>query len=277
MKLFVSKTKDWARKAEQLKAALEKVPPTVSEIRESVAHTTDQLRLLRAEVRSSVTELKADNDMQLSEAMQEIKAGMAVFLEAGYELSGLDIEISPSQRMVLRLTRLKTLHPSALRSLIDANEHQSAVHAILNALLQANQMAEDVDLTGLEFREVLVTVGPMPSVRACWKSDEVYEAEVPVSAGVTIQPPSTAKPPTSQPPTSQPASSSPFGSSSFFESRSQASQPKTPAAVSVGEPVHPTATESREVTEAGESHAATWTGSALERFKKDPRYSKYRR
>jgi arsenate reductase-like glutaredoxin family protein len=272
MKLFVSKTKDWAQKAAELKAALEKVPPTVAEIRQSVTQTTDQLRQLRSEVRGSVAELKADNDVQLSEALQEIKSSMAVFLEAGYEVGGLDIEMSPSQRLVARLTRLKVVGSSTMKSLIAANQHQPAVHAILNALLQANQLAEEVDLTGLEFRDVLVTVGPMPSVRACWKSDDVFQADMPAYVGAPVQSPSSVPPPT--PPVSLGSS---FGSGSFFEARTQAARVKTTESPSTDEPVHPSATMSHETVPVAESHAATWTGGALERFKKDPRYSKYRR
>jgi uncharacterized protein YukE len=277
MKLFVSKTKDWAQKAQQLKAALEKVPPTVSEIREAVAHTTDQLRQLRAEVRSSVTELKADTDVQVSEALAEIKAGLSVFLEAGYELGGLDIEISPSQRVVLRLVRLETVRESVLRSLMAANEHQSVIHAILNALLKANQMADSVDLAGLEFRDVLVTVGPMPSVRACWKSDDSFEVEVatPSAASEIKSAVSSVAPPSTPVPASEPRPTY-FGKSTYFDKRAPSST-KPAAPVEDDESTAEVAAAKTKSAANAEPHTASWTGSALERFKKDPHFSKYRR
>jgi chromosome segregation ATPase len=170
MKRFISKVQNLSQKAAEIKAAMQQVPPKVAEIREAVAATTGQLQQLKSEIHYSVADLKADNEDRLSEAMQEINASAAVFVQAGFILSGVDLEISPVQRMLVHLTKAEDVHASMLRSLVSANQHRRTTHAILSSLLQANQMADTVELGDLVYDEVIVGVGPIPSVRLRWPS-----------------------------------------------------------------------------------------------------------
>jgi hypothetical protein len=215
MKRFVSKVKNLSQKAAELKAAVQSLPPKVVEIREAVATTTGQLQQLKTEIHHSVADLKADNETRLSEALQEINSSTDVFAKAGFVLGGVDVELSPVQRLLVHLERFDDVHPSMIRSLADANRNRKTTHAILSSLLQARQMADTVELDGLVYSELIVSVGPIPSVRLCWRAEETAETEVaqPVQAtsiSATVTPsPAPATP-------SQPY----FGQSSFFERRS---------------------------------------------------------
>src|SRR5688572_11346535 len=124
MKQFISNIKNLSQKAAEIKAAMQQVPPKVAEIREAVASTAGQLQQLRMDVQSTVTNLKADNEQHLSQAMQEINSNVDVFVEAGFELGGMDLEISPVQRLLVHLNRLEEVHPSALRALISTNQQR---------------------------------------------------------------------------------------------------------------------------------------------------------
>src|SRR5262245_36405811 len=101
MKQFVSKVRNLSQKAAEIKAAMQQLPPKVAEVREAVASTAGQLQQLRADVQSTVTGLKADTEQRISQAMQEINGSLDVFLEAGFDLGGLDLEISPVQRVLV--------------------------------------------------------------------------------------------------------------------------------------------------------------------------------
>src|SRR5688572_31944813 len=107
MKQFISNIKNLSQKAAEIKAAMQQVPPKVAEIREAVASTAGQLQQLRMDVQSTVTNLKADNEHHLSQAMQEINSNLDVFVEAGFELGGMDLELSPVQRLLVHLNRLE--------------------------------------------------------------------------------------------------------------------------------------------------------------------------
>lgn len=223
MKRFISRVQNLSQKAAELKAAMQQVPPKVAEIREAVAATTGQLQQLKSEIHYSVADLKADNEDHLSEALQVINASADVFAKAGFLLSGIDLEISPVQRLLVHLSRVETVHASVLRSLASANQHRRATHAILSALLQANQMAETIEFGDLIYDEVIVGIGPIPSIRVCWRA----EADEPASVAQTVPAISVSPPLAASAPVVSPQPQSVFGTSSFFERR-EASSTLTP-------------------------------------------------
>ena len=227
MKQFISKAKNLSQKAAEIKAAMQQLPPKVAEIREAVASTTGQLQQLRTDIQSSVTALKADNETRISQVLQELNASLDVFLEAGYELAGVDLEISPIHRLMVHLRRLDEVHPSIIRSLISANQHRPTTGAILEALLQARQVTDKVQLTRLDYCEMVVHVGPVPSVRLCWRAEEESEPEA-------VEQPTVAAPAPAVPP-----SPSGFGESSFFERRTAQAPASPVAADEATSPTHP--------------------------------------
>jgi len=226
MKRFISKVQNLSQKAAEIKAAMHQVPPKVAEIREAVAATTGQLQQLKSEIQYSVADLKADHEGHLSEALQEINSSADVFAKAGFALNGVDLEISPVQRLLVHLARIEDVHASVLRSLLSANQHRRTTRAILSSLLQAKQMAETVELAELIYHEVIVGIGPIPSVRLCWRPEEVEPTLVMQTApAIAIAPPLAASAPLAPP---QPPSV--FGASSFFERREAKPAPGVPPA-----------------------------------------------
>jgi len=213
MKQFISNIKNLSQKAAEIKAAMQQVPPKVAEIREAVTATAGQLQQLKSEIQFSVADLKADQEDHLSEALQEINSSVDVFAKAGFVLSGMDLEISPVQRTLVHLAKAEDVPASVLRSLSQANEHRRTTRAILSSLLQAKQMAETVEFGDLIYNEVVVGIGPIPSVRLCWRSEEV-EQEATVETA-----PAKSVPPTLAASAAQPQPQSVFGASPFFERR----------------------------------------------------------
>jgi hypothetical protein len=265
MKRFISRVQNLSQKAAELKAAMQQVPPKVAEIREAVAATTGQLQQLKSEIHYSVADLKADNEDHLSEALQVVNASADVFAKAGFLLSGVDLEISPVQRLLVHLSRVETVHASVLRSLASANQHRRATHAILSALLQANQMAETIKLGDLIYDEVIVGIGPIPSVRLCWRPEEIEAApEVQPMPTVMVAPALAASAPL---PPAQ--SSSVFGAGSFFErreSKTSATEPHSAAVPAVVASVAPVVS----VGQLTPAPAPPVSTDPLARFKKMP-------
>jgi hypothetical protein len=260
MKQFVSRVKNLSQKAAEIKAAIQQVPPKVAEIREAVAATTGQLQQLKSEIHYSVADLKADQENHLSEALQEINSSADVFAKAGFVLSGVDLEISPVQRMLVHLAKVEDVHTSVLRSLLQANQQRRTTRAILSSLLQAKQMADTVKIGDLVYDEVAVGIGPIPSIRLCWRAEEVLHAPViPVAAAIPVLPPLVASTPAPQP-------QSVFGAGSFFE-RSE-SQP-APIVPQTAAPVA-SASLPTPVAQAKVGTEATAPHDPLARFKKMP-------
>lgn len=274
MKRFISKVQNLSQKAAELKAAMQQLPPKVAEVRETIAATAGQLQQLRVDVQSTVTDLKADNEQRLSQAMQEINGSLDFFLEAGFELGGMDLEISPVQRLLVHLNKLEDVHPSVIRSLISANQHRKTTHALLNSLLQAREMAETVELTNLDYSELIVSIGPIPTVRICWRTAATAEARTVSQPVQTIPVP----PPIAAP---VPATQSVFGQSSFFEKRTPQPAPITAPSTAITpaikiSPVVSTPAEESPVTEAAHASPPVEGHDPLARFKKMPDLFKHK-
>lgn len=270
MKQFISKVKNLSQKAAEIKAAMQQLPPKVAEVREAVAATTGQLQQLKSEIQFTVADLKAESADHLSQALQEINAGADVFGKAGFEVRGVDLELSPVQRLLVHLTRVEDVHPSLLRSLADANQHQRTISALLSAMLQAKQAAEVVKLERLRYAELIVSVGPIPSVRLCWQAEAVTAAESPRAMPIvapTVAPVITPK--------------SVFGQSSFFEPRAAAASVRENVVAESASAMSPAAavrTETLKATETpAESLAAGEKPDPLARFKRMPDFSKARK
>jgi hypothetical protein len=219
MKQFMSRVKDLSQKAAEIKAAMERVPPKVAEIREAVSATAGQLQELKSQIGYSVADLRADNEKHLSEMLQEIAGSEEALLKAGFSLDGVDIELSPVQRLLVHLTKLEDVHASVLRALATANQQRRTVHAIVSALLQGQQMAATVELENLNYCGVIIGVGPIPSVRLCWRPDALPE---PAATALTaVGSPAAAPAPKTATPPAASATPSAFGPGSFFEKRAE--------------------------------------------------------
>lgn len=223
MKQFISNIKNLSQKAADIKAAMQQVPPKVAEIREAVTATAGQLQQLKSEIQFSVADLKADQEDHLSEALQEINSSADVFAKAGFVLSGMDLEISPVQRMLVHLAKVEEVHTSLLRSLLSSNQHRRTTRAILSSLLQAKQMAETVELGDLIYNEVVVGIGPIPSIRLCWRTEETEPVVVAQATTAIPLPPALAAPAV--------LPQSAFGAGSFFERRETKPAPAAAPAV----------------------------------------------
>lgn len=276
MKQFISRVKNLSQKAAEFKAAMQQVPPKVAEIRETVAATRGQLRQLKAEMQYSVADLQADDEDRLSAALQEINSSEDVLAKAGFVISSVELDISPAQRLLVHLTKLDDVHPSVLRSLMSSSQNRRTIHAILSALLQAKQMAETIRFTQLGHDEVVIGVGPIPSVRLRWHPEEAVEEEV-APAQSEIQQPSA-------PAASTATVQSMFGPGAFFEKRPTSAEPASvpvkPGPAGTKLPVTPSTEEAEEVEVAGESKVSPAPATQVDplaRFKKMPDFSKYRK
>jgi hypothetical protein len=272
MKKFIHKIQDLSQKAAHLKQVVEAAPAKAAQFRESVLMTAGQLQQLRNDVQSTVTGLRADNEDRLAQALREIDGSAETFLEAGYELTGVDVEASQPQRIIVHLEKHASVSESKLRSLLSTNSGRQTLYALLAALAKADALSEKVALSNLSYCELLVHVGPTPTIRLCWRAEAIHEEQhLEATAPLPAQSSTTAitAAPASPPPLSA------FTQSSYFEQRSIPVGPRpTPAPSAPEEPAITTTIPPAPEPVPSGGH---WNQSALERFKKMPDVSKYRR
>lgn len=170
MRRVVHRIQNLGQRAGQLKEAAIAMPERAAEIRDAVLLTTGQLQQLRADVEASLVGLRADGDDRITQALRELNESAAIFREAGYELDGVDLEISPVQRLIVSLDKVANVGATRLRALRQASADKATVRAVLEAMIKADETAARVRMSGLDFSELIVHVGPAPSVRLCWRA-----------------------------------------------------------------------------------------------------------
>lgn len=267
MKKLASKVQRLSQRAAEIRQAIESVPPKISEIRETVATTTGQLQKLRSDIVSSVATLRAETDPQLLATLGEVDGMGDVLAEAGCRLKGVEMDLGPSRRLVVRLERSEDVGIARLRALLAANAHRAVTKAVLSALIQADELASNVELSQLHYATLTIEVGLIPSVRIGWQPKRPEPAAPP--ADVVGSPVSAATTPQAA------AAASPaFQQSSFFERRP--AQPVVAAAVVAADPVDTKEVASTPAPVAASAPAASddWKRTALDRFKKMPDLNK---
>jgi hypothetical protein len=276
MRKFIHRVKDLSQKAAEVKQQLQSMPGKAAELREAVVMSAGELQQIRSDVHANLNGLRANSEDRLLQAMREINDHTYTFEEAGYELTGMDLDLAITQRLAVHFQKFEEVSHSTLRALL-SKQTRETVKAILSGIIKAEEIAANVELTHLKYDGVIVDVGAIPMIRMAWRSDTFTEQQETVIE--TAQPGAT---PGSSLASTPPISASP-SIGSFFEQRtipisSPSATLTTQSQVSSQAADSPSATVPLESHPAPEkpnpAHNPDWKQGALDRFKKMPDLSK---
>lgn len=270
MSQFLARLKALGQKAEQVRLAIDAAPARAAQIRESVQATAGRLRELRGEVEGTLTDLKAGNDESFASKIAELDGADDVFLRAGFRLASIDLEQGASQRLLVRLDATRGPVESPER-LVAACGDRRTVLAILAALEQARNTADDVFLRGHSFQGVTVQLGAAPAVRLHWLPDSTPSPAVPPPLPAGTGTASTKPVPATSPiPPGDASTFASYGSGSFFERRTD-SVPDGRTPEPATKPVDSdSTTPAQPATPKPAAAPDDWRKDALARFKKMP-------
>lgn len=260
MKKFIHKVQELGKKAAEVKQAIHAAPGKAAEIREALTMTAGEFQQLRTDVQSNVNGLRANNEDRLLQAMREVNDNTYTFEEAGYELTGMDLDLTLAQRLAVHLQKFEDVPHVKLRALL-GKESCETIRSILAGLLKAEESAANVEFTHLKYDGVIMHIGAIPLIRMTWRSDTFVEQQ-------------TSAPSATKSESLMPASQA---SGTFFEQRAiPLSTAKTVPSLVNSSPAfsEPIGTEMVHSKEA--STTSPWGASALDRFKKMPDLSKHR-
>lgn len=251
MRRMISKMQALGEKAAQVKKAIDAAPAHAAQLRQAIHMTAEQLHTVRDEVELAVHGLRAEGEAQISDALSELNEHALTLEEAGYEMVGVEMELSPVQRLIVKLEQFEEVPEPNLRLLISANNSRPTIKSLLTAISKANQIAAATELKYLTYRELIVHLGPMPTFRLAWRV--VNEEPQPVIAAV---------PEKREAPPAEPAQSSIFA-------------PRTEAPIRISAPVDLPQVAAPAIQAPKQPASASWQRSALDRFKQMPTESKY--
>lgn len=195
MKNFKTKLQALRQKAEQLKQVVESAPARAERLRGAVHSAAGQFQQLRSEVQGTVSALRMNDDTQLAAALVEIKDSEGVFLDAGYHLTGVDMEPGMAPRLLVHFDKLEQVSEAELLRLQKQHQSRPTLHALLSSMIKAEETAASVRLSDLIYSRLVVQVGPIPSVQIGWRRNEEEEPSPTVAQAATSSPPSTTAPP----------------------------------------------------------------------------------
>ena len=169
MKRIVRRVQSLNERAAELTAAAGQLPNRVAELRQAMTATTGELQNLKTGIQINVADLKVDRDDDLGAALAEVAGHAPVLAEAGFVLDGLDVEVSPVQRIIVQLVRFDDVETHEIQALIQKYQQQKTVRAILSAILKARAMVDTIDIDGLDYHKLAIGIGPVPTIRLCWR------------------------------------------------------------------------------------------------------------
>jgi hypothetical protein len=194
MKRIVRRVQSLNERAAELTAAASQLPKRVAEMREVMTATTGQLQSLKTDIQANVADLVIHREDDFAAALAEITSHAPVLAEAGFLLDGLDIEVSPTQRVVVQLIRIGDAEPGEIEELIQKHHGRTTLRAILSAMLKARDVAASIRIDGLDYHQLLIGIGPVPIIRIGWRSATSSAPAPAPSAASTSWQPSVSKP-----------------------------------------------------------------------------------
>ena len=253
---IITRAQELGKKAAELSKAVHALPGKAAEIREAVTMTGGELKQLRTDVQTSLHALRADSEDRLLGAMRDINDHAQVFEEAGYDLSGIELDLVPTQRLSVRLDRFEEVPHATLRSLL-SRQTTDTMRSMLNGIIKAEETAANVELSHLTYSGLIIHVGAIPMIRLCWRD----AAAAPAPAANPAIPAAAAFP-----------ASAPPAPASMFDLR-----PLPSGTVRIESKPAPVVPEAGSAVQAPALSGGGWSQDALARFKKMPGVSKYAR
>ncbi len=266
MRKFIHKIQDLSKKAVELNQALQGLPGKAAEARQAIVMSAGELQQIRSDVQTSLNGLRATSENGLLQAMREINDATDIFEEAGYELTGMDLDLALAQRLSAQLQKFEDVPHTTLQTLL-AQQTGETIKSVLSGIIKAEETAANIELTHLKLDGVIIHVGAIPIIRMCWRSDTFVEQVTaePAQQFVSTVPSVSA---------AVPQSSAAYGSGSFFEQ-------KAPSSAQTALPYAPSSAEAKPSAFTSSTHwdkkVVETSGakvSALDRFKKMPDLSK---
>ena len=169
MKQIIRRIQSLNESAVQLTAAAGQLPTRVAELREAMKATTGELQTLKSDIQVNIADLQIEHEDDIGTALVEVAGHAAVFQQAGFLLDGLDVEVSPIQRMIVTLKRQRDVDIGKLQELIQQYRDQSTMRSILSALFKARTMVDNIEIDGLDYDKLIIGIGPVPTIRLSWR------------------------------------------------------------------------------------------------------------
>jgi hypothetical protein len=188
MRSLLKKSKALLRHSGRVKEMLRTMPETAAGIQDLVAQATSTIQQLRVDADSLMGDLKVENEAHFGEILREVSFAQDVLLEAGYIFGGASISMGslPAAwsvgkpalefgRLTIHLERTESPPKSLILPAAIEQQSSKTLKALFHAIQRAQDLADNMHGLGLVLDELLVTVGPLPSIKIVWSNAVLVE------------------------------------------------------------------------------------------------------
>lgn len=181
MKRITRRMQELGQRAEQLQGIVNQMPGRVQGLRQSVSSAAEKLKQVRTDLTLSADALRGRAENDVVGLLAEIGEVGELLQGSGFELDGVDWDISLTRKLQVHIDRVKPTTVRALRALLAKHDGKPAANMILTALIQAQEAAEDVEVGRLVWTDVLIEIGSVTSVRIGWRELVEDEEDEPIT------------------------------------------------------------------------------------------------
>jgi len=150
---------------DRAKAAGERAQSSVSGLASKASElAANKANDLKVQVAAKAVELKDASLGKLSETLDDFNAALPVLREAGYTLSGVDIEVGIPPKVVARFVTSAEISAETVERLLVEHADRKLTLVLVKALYQAWQLHTKVKIVGLQPKGLSVEIGLIPNV-----------------------------------------------------------------------------------------------------------------
>ena len=187
MKRITRRMQELGQRAEQLQGIVNQMPGRVEGLRQSVASAAEKLKQVRSDLTLSADKLRGIAETDAVGLLEDIGEVGELLKSSGFEMDGVDWDISLSRKLQVHIDPVKPTTVRALRALLAKHDDKPAANMILTALIQAQEAAEGVEVGRLVWTDVLIEISNVTSVRIGWRELVDDEEDEPITP--TLPPP----------------------------------------------------------------------------------------
>jgi hypothetical protein len=140
-----------------------------SKVKESASALKDKVSDLRENIwgdeqKQIIQEFKDSGTSKIKEVLENIGGSSAIFLQSGYELKNVSINLGLPPDIVTTFQFIKDISEEEQKRVLDETKKSSIIHLIITCLLKASNYFDKIKVGDYKMSSVSISLGLTPGI-----------------------------------------------------------------------------------------------------------------
>ncbi|MDR3669144.1 MAG: hypothetical protein P4L35_20125 [Ignavibacteriaceae bacterium] len=135
-----------------------------SKAKDSVSAIKDKMTDWGDEQKKIMQEFKDSGTDKIKEVLENIGGSSAIFLQSGYELKSVNINLGLPPVIVATFHFLKDVSEDEQKRVLDETKKSSMIHLIITCLLKASDYFDKIKVGDYKMNSVAISLGLAPGI-----------------------------------------------------------------------------------------------------------------